>query len=123
MHPAQATPRSEALLQAVHDGAIIKVPALWPVEMANALLVLVRRRKLTEEERQDALSALEGLFAEVDHEMASLAFTKLSELATLHHLSLYDATYLELALRAKLPLACKGGPLCRAAKRCGVRLV
>ena len=123
MHPAQATPRSEALLQAVHDGAIIKVPALWPVEMANALLVLVRRGKLTEEERQAALSALGGLYAEVDHEMASLAFTKLSELATRHHLSLYDATYLELALRAKLPLACKDGPLCGAAKHCGVRLV
>ena len=123
MHPAQATPKSNALLQAIHDGAIIKVPALWPLETANALLVLVRRGKLTEEERQDALSALAGLCAEIDYEIASIAFTKLSQLASEHRLSVYDATYLELALRTKLPLACKDGPLCEAAKRCGVRLL
>ncbi len=123
MHPAQATPKSNALLQAIHDGAIIKVPALWPLETANALLVLVRRGKLTEEERRDALSALTGLCAEIDHETASLAFTKLSRLASEHRLSVYDATYLELALRTKLPLACKDGPLREAAKRCGVKLL
>ena len=122
MHPAQATARSEALLQAVHDGAIIKVPALWSLEAANALLVLVRRGKVTAEEREDALSALAGLRAEVDYEMASLAFTKLSELASEHRLSVYDAAYLELALRTKLPLACHDGPLREAAKRCRVRL-
>jgi predicted nucleic acid-binding protein len=123
VHPAQATARSKALLEAVHDGAAIKVPALWPLETANALLVLVRRGKLTEEERQIALSALSGLRAQLDHEMSSLAFNKLSELATEHQLSVYDAAYLELALRTKLPLACKDGPLAVAAKRCRVKLL
>lgn len=123
MHPAQATAQSRKLLQAVHDGAVIEVPALWPVETANALLVLVRRRKLTEEERQEALGALAGLRAKVDHDMASLAFTKLSELASDEHLTLYDATYLELALRSELPLACSDGPLRDAAKRRKVTLL
>lgn len=123
MHPAQATQRSKALLQSVHDGAIIRVPALWSLETANALLVLVRRGKLTEGERVDALSALAGLRAEVDHDMASLAFTRLSELASGHRLSVYEAAYLELALRTKLPLACKDSALSEAAKRCRVRLL
>jgi predicted nucleic acid-binding protein len=123
VHPAQATPRSKALLQAVHDGAIVRVPALWPLEVANALLVLVRRGKLTEDERQDALTAVSGLCAELDHEMASLALTKLSKLASEHRLSVYDATYLELALRTKLSLACKDGPLYEASKRCGVKVL
>jgi len=43
--------------------------------------------------------------------MASLAFTRLSALAFQHGLSIYDAAYLELAFRKKLPLACKDGPL------------
>ena len=55
--------------------------------------------------------------------MASLALTKLSDLASKHDLSVYDATYLELALRAKIPLACKDGPLREAARRCRVRLL
>jgi predicted nucleic acid-binding protein len=54
--------------------------------------------------------------------MAVRAFSTLSELVSAYGLSVYDATYLELAQRRKLMLACKDGPLRRAAKRCGVRL-
>jgi predicted nucleic acid-binding protein len=123
VHPAQVTSRSQALLQAVCDGAVVCAPALWPVETANALLVLVRRGKLTEDERAAALSALAKLSVEIDHEMASLSFTRLSDLASQQGLSIYDATYLELALRKKLPLACKDSTLCEAAKRCRVKLL
>lgn len=123
VHPAQATSASQALLEALCDGAMVQAPALWPLETANALLVLVRRGKLTEEERGAALAALARLSVVFDHEMASLAFTRLSALAVRHRLSIYDAAYLELALRKKLPLACKDGPLRTAAKRCRVKLL
>jgi predicted nucleic acid-binding protein len=122
VHPGQATSKSQSLLQAVHDGARVKAPALWPLETANALLVLTRRGKLNDAERLEALSALAGLSVELDHEMAPLAFGKLSELASQYRLSVYDAAYLELALRSKLPLACGDGPLRQAAKLCGVKL-
>jgi predicted nucleic acid-binding protein len=85
--------------------------------------VLTRRGKLTEEERATALAALAGLSVVLDHEMATLAFDKLSALATRYGLSVYDAAYLELALRKKLPLACKDGPLRAAAKRSRVKLL
>jgi predicted nucleic acid-binding protein len=51
-----------------------------------------------------------------------LAFSKLSELATSHRLSVYDAAYLELAQRRRLTFGCKDGPLREAAKRLGVEL-
>lgn len=123
VHPAQATSASQALLEALGDGAVAQAPALWPLETANALLVLVRRGKLTEAERAAALAALAQLSVALDHEMASLAFSKLSALASRHGLSIYDAAYLELALRTRLPLACKDGPLRAAAKRCRVKLL
>jgi predicted nucleic acid-binding protein len=123
VHPAQATSSSQVLLQALCDGVVVRAPALWPLETANALLVLVRRGKLTEEERGTALSALTQLSVALDHEMAALAFTRLSTLASQHGLTIYDAAYLELALRTKLPLACKDGPLRAAAKRCRVKLL
>jgi predicted nucleic acid-binding protein len=83
---------------------------------------LVRRRKLHEDERQTALGWLRALPLRVDHEMSSLAFSRLSELATAHHLSVYDAAYLELAQRRKLVLSCNDGPLRTAALQSGVRL-
>ena len=122
VHPAQATPQTEAMLDAIAQGAILEVPALWPLEVANALTVLVRRKKLTENERQTGLGWLRALPLRIDHEMSSLAFSRLSELATTHHLSVYDAAYLELAQRRKLPLSCNDGPLQKAAMELGVDL-
>lgn len=122
VHPAQATSQTSAMLDAIADGATLEVPALWPLEVANALMVLVRRRKLTEDERQTGLGWLRGLPLRVDHEMVSLAFSRLSELAFAHHLSVYDAAYLELAGRRRLVLGCKDGPLRKAAAQSGVSL-
>lgn len=122
VHPAQATPETVATLDAIAEGAILEVPALWPLEVANALTVLVRRRKLTRDERQTALGWLRVLPLRVDHETSSLAFSQLSELASAHNLSVYDAAYLELAQRRKLVLSCNDGPLRKAAVQSGVRV-
>ena len=123
VHPAQATTQSQALLEAIAAGAVVRAPALWSLETANALLVLTRRRKLSEAERVNALTVRAQLSVVLDHETAALAFGKLSDLATRHGLSVYDAAYLELALRRKLPIACKDGPLRTAAKRARVKLL
>jgi predicted nucleic acid-binding protein len=122
VHPAQATRQTDAMLDAIADGATLEVPALWPLEVANALLVLARRRKLSEHERQTGLALLRGLRVRIDHEMASLGLSRLSELAAVHQLSVYDAAYLELAQRRDLALGCKDGPLRQAAKKAGLRL-
>lgn len=123
VHPGQATPQTDALLKALDGGASAFAPALWPVEVANALLSLERRAKLTRAERLAALASLGELSIQVDEEMARLAFTELSMLATDERLSVYDAAYLELALRLKLPLACLDGPLREAATRRGVSVL
>jgi predicted nucleic acid-binding protein len=122
VHPAQATTETAAMLDAVADGATLEVPALWTLEVANALIVLVRRRKLNEHERQLGLGWLRGLRVRIDQEMSALAFSRLSELAAAHRLSVYDAAYLELAARRKLALGCKDGPLRSAARQAGVSL-
>ena len=122
VHPAQATDETDAMLAAVGEGATLEVPALWPLEVANALLILVRRRKLQERDRQAGLGWLRGLRIRIDHETASIGFTRLSELASRHQVTVYDAAYLELAARRQLPLGCKDGPLRSAAKSAGIHL-
>ncbi len=123
VHPAQETPQTRLLLQSVHDGAPIEVPAIWPLEISNALLVLVRRKKLLNTERQIALAALQTLAVKLDYEMSMLAFTKLSVIAEKHQLSVYDAAYFELAQRRKLPLACRDGALRQAAIRASLQVL
>lgn len=122
VHPAQSTEMTDALLDAIGSGVRFEVPALWPLEVANALTVLVRRDRLMAAERDAALAWLGQLRATVDHEAASKAFTKLAALAAEHALSVYDVAYLELAARRGLALACKDGPLRIAATRASIEL-
>jgi predicted nucleic acid-binding protein len=70
VHPGQSTPKTQQLLQAIYDGALVEVPALWPLEISNALLVLERRKKLVASERLSALGALQRVAVKIDHEMS-----------------------------------------------------
>ena len=123
VHPAQSTMRAESLLSHIRRGVVAMAPALWPLETANALLALARRGKITNGERELAVAWLSKLPLDLDHEGASMAFGKLVQLASDQGLTIYDATYLELAIRKRLPLASEDGPLRQAARRCRVRLL
>jgi predicted nucleic acid-binding protein len=106
----------------VASGTAIVVPAVWFLEMANVLLVLQRRKRITREHRHDALKMLSALNPTVDEESSKAAFHTTSELAEKHGLTIYDATYVELAMRRKLHLASRDTALRNAAKRCGVKV-
>jgi predicted nucleic acid-binding protein len=121
--PAQASNATDGLLDELAVGTPVVVPTLWPFEVANALLVLLRRKKILAPERDRALGALSRLPLVVDDEGSRLALWRISELAGEHGLSVYDATYLELAVRRKLPLASRDEALCKAAQACRVKLL
>jgi predicted nucleic acid-binding protein len=122
VHPGQATATTQALLGLIAEGAVFEVPGIWPLEVANALLVLRRRGVLTERERGLATKRLHLLPHVIDADTSLLAFSMLSEFAAKYGLSVYDAAYLELAKRRGLPLACKDGPLIAAARRARVAI-
>lgn len=122
VHPAQATPETDAMLDRLAAGDSLVVPALWPLEVANALTVLRRRRKLTPDEARTAIEIIRELPTVIDHEAAALAFTRLVDLASEHQLSVYDATYIELARRRQLPLASNDDQMKQAAIRSGLGL-
>jgi predicted nucleic acid-binding protein len=123
VHPNQRTDAAGRLLEDVQDGSVVHVASLWPLEVANSLVVAVRRRAMTEQERRTALLFLSRLSFVIDSEASALAWTTVSDLAMLYGLSVYDAVYLELAMRKQLPLASRDGPLRSAASRAGVELL
>jgi len=121
VYQGQATSETDQWLNAVAAGATVIVPALWYLEMSNVLLIAQRRHRLTAVQRAAALEKLTALQFTTDEEGARHAFGKTSELAEKFGLTIYDAIYLELALRRSLPLATRDEALKTAAKQCGVK--
>ena len=121
VYEGQATLETDELLNQVAAGATVVVPALWFLEMANLLLVAQRRHWLTAIQRKTALEKLTAMQFTMDEEGMRHAFGITSELAEKHRLTIYDATYLELASRRSLPLASRDEALKTAARRCGVK--
>jgi predicted nucleic acid-binding protein len=81
------------------------VPALWRLEVANMLEMGVRRGRHSADFRDATLSDLALLPIRPEPEMHERAWGPTVKLAQRHRLTLYDAAYLELALRRGLPLA------------------
>jgi len=99
------------------------VPSLWPIEIGNALLVAGRRRRVSTSNRTLFLRELAALPITVDDETPSRAWTDSLSLADRYGLTLYDATYLELAMRSGLPLATLDDALAQAARRASVEVL
>jgi len=96
------------------------VPAVWPLEVRNALLVAHRSRRLSAREFDERLAVLGELPIEVDREPRAESLSRAMEIARRHGLSVYDATYLELAERASLPLATFDRKLRKAGSALGI---
>lgn len=118
---SQSSPDTDQLAEELKTGRIFVVPSLWMFEIANALLVLRRRQRIDKHQYQQGLSYLSDSHPLVDDEGPRRALGEISKLAAKHALSLYDAVYLELALRRGLPLASRDAALNKAAKALGVR--
>ena len=117
----EADDYAEAILERMPD-LQAHVPSLWPLEVANALLVGERRRRITPAETARFLAILGAFPITVDEQTVAHAWTDTMHLARAHNLSSYDAAYLELAIRLGLPLAALDGKLKTAAGAMGVPL-
>jgi predicted nucleic acid-binding protein len=90
-------------------------PGLWRLEVANVLEMSVRRKRHDRNFRDATLADLAQLPIQVDLQTDQQAWNATLHLAERHQLTLYDAAYLELALRRNLPLATLDDDLRRAA--------
>ena len=95
------------------------VPSLWPVEVANALLVAERRRVIQEAQVVDYLQRLGHLPINADDCSAQSRQEAVIALGRQLQLTAYDATYVELALRKGARLATFDQRLARAVREVG----
>ena len=99
------------------------VPALWPIEVGNALLAATRRGRLSEEDWPRIRDDFAELPIEVDTDSCTRVLDRVLPVASDHKLSVYDATYLELAMRLSLPLATLDRQLAAAARGAGIEVI
>jgi predicted nucleic acid-binding protein len=98
------------------------VPAVWPLEVGNALLVAERRGRLNQAATVQFLALLRQLPIVVEPERPERIWGEILALAREQGLSTYDASYLHLAMRRGFSLATNDELLRQAAVRAGVSL-
>jgi predicted nucleic acid-binding protein len=99
------------------------VPSLWRLEVANILEMGVRRTRHDVAFRDATLADLALLPINLDPETERQAWGATLRLAERHRLTSYDAAYLELAQRRRLPLATLDSDLRAAASSESVTLL
>lgn len=100
-----------AFKRIAHDPAV--TPSLWWFELRNMMIVNERRGRLDSAKTARALRLLKGLPVSIDTEVDE---DRLMQLARRRRLTIYDAAYLELALRTAYPLATLDAALLVAAR-------
>ena len=103
LFPDEATEATERLRESLIETRAF-VPSLWPVEVGNVLLTATRRGRIRADEWPQIRAYLQALPIEIDPVSTSRTWGTSLELANAHRLSLYDAMYLELAVRLRMPL-------------------
>jgi predicted nucleic acid-binding protein len=118
----ERTAASEALLARLPDCELC-VPGLFLWELANVLLMAERRSRITAADRSSFLALITALDLRLDPADPTVIWHDVLNLAERHHLTAYDAAYLELAMRWGLPLASRDAALGAAARAAGLELL
>lgn len=99
------------------------VPSIWLYEVANILCIAERKKRITNAQVVRFKNLLKQAPIVIDDLSADYIMTAALDLAREQALSVYDAAYLELAMREALPLATLDKALQEAARKVGVKLL
>jgi predicted nucleic acid-binding protein len=119
----ESTSFSEGILDLLSAGTEVLTPAIWPFEVANALLMAERRKRIKMAQVTALLARIARLRVSVEPIQTSSAFNQILSIARQNNLTEYDAAYVELALRQGFPLATLDAGLRTAARHLGIALV
>ena len=121
--PDETSVQADRFLSRISAKDVFWVPSLWWYEVANALIVAERRKRLTEADGIQLKELYKALPIKTDRISGSEGIERLCTLAREYNLSAYDGAYLELALRKGLGLATVDLNLQSASQKAGVRIL
>jgi predicted nucleic acid-binding protein len=115
----EANSYADAVLERLTRSKVF-VPAIWPLEVVNILLVAERKKRLKPSASAHFLTLLSQLPIEVESNRLPTEMPNLLALGRNLDLSSYDLSYLDLAMRSGCPLATLDKKLIEAAETVGV---
>jgi predicted nucleic acid-binding protein len=117
----QSTSTIDALFQDGYRGLLaLWVPSLWLTECGNVLNEMVKKKRLTLKQAQEAFTTLRYCRLQIDGVHSVAVQSQILQVAQDGRLSFYDATYIELARRKSYMLATLDSAMRRAAQAAGV---
>jgi len=119
--PDEQTPMSLNVLDRLKSGEQALVPAFWPLEVLNTLLLGERKGRITPEQTKAFFDDLRALSPTLDYTSLEQIAGPVQIICRSHRLTPYDALYIELAMRSGYPLATLDQPQKEAAKVLGVQ--
>ena len=119
----ESTPWTESLLDRLRLGDRIAVPAHWPTEVSNGLLMALRRNRILPGRPEKFWEELSVLPIYAERPIGSVEAKSILVLCEARGLTVYDAAYLELARRKGWALATLDDAPIKAAPLEGVSLV
>jgi len=119
---SESSPLTDTILNSLASVHAV-VPALWAFEVVSGLCTAERRGRMDVAAQAAFVERLRLLPIVVEHRPAAWLAQQVLPLARKYRISAYDAAYLDMALREKLPLATLDVDLGRAATAAGVALV
>lgn len=119
----EQTPATRALLMRAAVAETLVVPDHWAAEVLNVLIQGQKRGRISETEIGERLMDLGSFNISVDRRPITNYFFDVRRIAQRYKLTAYDAAYLELAVRRRLPLATLDRDLATAAIAAGVPLL
>lgn len=117
--PGEETDYTNGVLRIVGGTLDPIAPALWAYEIRNTVLMGLKRGRITQAGAQEFLALLNDLNVQLSD---PASYDAVFRLAAAHGLTVYDAAYLDLALREGVPLASLDEALRKAAASNGVTL-
>lgn len=119
--PDEASEYADGVLVALKGQAVI-VPAVWAIEITNALLVGERRKRVKPPDVRRFVELLGGLTIIERPQTVAAAVSNVLPLAREYGLSAYDAAYLDVAVRQGAPLATLDSALQKAGRAAGIEI-
>jgi predicted nucleic acid-binding protein len=117
--PDERDEYANATLRLISSQVEAVAPRLWAYELRNCVLMGMRRKRITQAHALEFLVSITQLPIRLTDPGS---YDELFDLAERHNLTVYDAAYLDLALREDRPLASLDNALCKAAVNSGVNL-
>src|ERR1700733_3179400 len=119
----ESTAWTDELLDRLRSGDRITVPAHWPTEISNGLLMALRRKRIQPGRPELFWDELAVFPIEIEPPLSPDRAKAVLTLCQQHGLTVYDAAYLELAKRKGIPLATFDSALRKATPLESVELV